>query len=163
MKKIATSRQVARGTLICETGLFWLIVDWTVQNNLQWKLNQSKTNYFQEKANLKMLPAKDSPFCSGPAGYGTYTYTYTSLLSARHYVHHGKCLVSPLLTNWTISMAFWSYCSLALTTDIHLQCEAIITVNFLINIHKRHPIARPLGMGCFLWIQYLIDILPQLL
>ena len=36
-------------------------------------------------------------------------------------------------------------------------------VNFLSNIHKRHPIARPLGrgMGCLLCIQQLIDILPQ--
>ena len=35
-------------------------------------------------------------------------------------------------------------------------------VNFLTNIHKRHPIARPLGrgMGCLLWIQHLIDIMP---
>ena len=38
-------------------------------------------------------------------------------------------------------------------------------VNFLKNINKRHPIARPLGrgMGCLLWIQDLIDILPQFL
>ena len=38
-------------------------------------------------------------------------------------------------------------------------------VNFLTNIHQRHPIARPLGwgMGCLLWIQHLIDILPQFL
>ena len=38
-------------------------------------------------------------------------------------------------------------------------------VNFLKNINKRHPIARPLGrgMGCLLWIQHLIDILPQFL
>ena len=38
-------------------------------------------------------------------------------------------------------------------------------VNFLTNIHKRHPIAWPLGQGmrCLLWIQHLIDILPQLL
>ena len=38
-------------------------------------------------------------------------------------------------------------------------------VNFLKNIHKRHPIARPLGrgMGCILWIQHLIDILPEFL
>ena len=36
-------------------------------------------------------------------------------------------------------------------------------VNFLTNIHKRHPIARPLGraMWRLLWIQHLIDILPQ--
>ena len=39
------------------------------------------------------------------------------------------------------------------------------TVNFLANIHKRHPIAHPLGqgMGCLLLIQHLIDILPQFL
>ena len=38
-------------------------------------------------------------------------------------------------------------------------------VNFLINIHKRHPIAHALGpaMGCLLWIQHLIDTLPQFL
>ena len=38
-------------------------------------------------------------------------------------------------------------------------------VNFLTNIHERHPIARPLGpaMVCLLWIQHLIDILPQFL
>ena len=39
------------------------------------------------------------------------------------------------------------------------------TVKFLTNIHKRRPIARPLGggMGCLLWIQHLIDIQPQFL
>ena len=38
-------------------------------------------------------------------------------------------------------------------------------VNFLTNIHKRHPIARPLGrgMGCLLWILHLVDILSQFL
>ena len=38
-------------------------------------------------------------------------------------------------------------------------------VNFFKNIHKRHPIARPLGrgMGCLLLVQPLIDILPQFL
>ena len=36
-------------------------------------------------------------------------------------------------------------------------------VDFLTNIHKRHLIAHPLGwgMGCLLWIQHLIDMLPQ--
>ena len=39
------------------------------------------------------------------------------------------------------------------------------TVSFLRNIHKRHPITHPLGrgLGCILWIQHLIDILPQFL
>ena len=38
-------------------------------------------------------------------------------------------------------------------------------VNFLQHIHERHPIARPSGrgMGCFLWVRPLIDILPQFL
>ena len=36
-------------------------------------------------------------------------------------------------------------------------------VKFLLNIHKRHPIPRPLGMGCLLWIESLTDILPQFL
>ena len=38
-------------------------------------------------------------------------------------------------------------------------------VNFITNIHKRHPMARPLGrgMGCLLWIQHLIDIISQFL
>ena len=38
-------------------------------------------------------------------------------------------------------------------------------VNFLKNINKRHPIARPLGrgMGCFLWIQHLTDFMTLFL
>ena len=38
-------------------------------------------------------------------------------------------------------------------------------VNFITNVHKRHPMARPLGrgMGCLLWIQHLIDIMSQFL
>ena len=39
------------------------------------------------------------------------------------------------------------------------------TINFPIDIYKRHPIAHPLGwgMGCLLWFQPLIDIGPQFL
>ena len=38
-------------------------------------------------------------------------------------------------------------------------------VNFITNIHKRHPMARPLGrgMGCLLWIQHLIDLISRFL
>ena len=38
-------------------------------------------------------------------------------------------------------------------------------VNFLINNPQRHPIARPpgRGMGCLLWVQPLINILPEFL
>ena len=45
-----------------------------------------------------------------------------------------------------------------------VQCR-YNAVNFFTNIYKRHPIARPLGqgMGCLLWIQHRIDILPQFL
>ena len=48
----------------------------------------------------------------------------------------------------------------------HVQCGAVILRSiFSKNIHKRHTITLPLGraMGCILWIQYLIDILPQFL
>ena len=45
-----------------------------------------------------------------------------------------------------------------------VQCR-YNAVNFLRNIHKRHPIARPWGrgMGCRLWVNHLIDILPEFL
>ena len=38
-------------------------------------------------------------------------------------------------------------------------------VSFLQNSHERHSIARPSGQGmrCRLWVQPVIDILPQLL
>ena len=38
-------------------------------------------------------------------------------------------------------------------------------VDFITNIHKRHPMARPLGrgMGCPLWIQHPIDNISQFL
>ena len=38
-------------------------------------------------------------------------------------------------------------------------------VNFLRNVHARHPIARPLGrgIGCLLWIQHLIHIVPAII
>ena len=42
-----------------------------------------------------------------------------------------------------------------------VRCRYYV-VNFLKNINKRHPIVRPLGRG-LLWIQDLIDILPQFL
>ena len=42
-----------------------------------------------------------------------------------------------------------------------IQSGAVITQSILKSIHKRHPIARPLGrgMGRLLWIQHRIDIL----
>ena len=49
-----------------------------------------------------------------------------------------------------------------LTTTVPWHYNA---VNFLKNINKRHPIAHLIGrgMGCLLWIQHLLDILPQFL
>ena len=47
-----------------------------------------------------------------------------------------------------------------------LQCDAVTTRQFFFqNIHERHATARPSGrgMGCLLWVQLLIDILPQFL
>ena len=45
-----------------------------------------------------------------------------------------------------------------------LQC-CYSAVNFLQNINKKHPLARPEGraMGCLLWVQPLIDILSYVL
>ena len=36
------------------------------------------------------------------------------------------------------------------------------TVSFLQNTHNRHPVTRPWGwdMGCFLWVQAFINVLP---
>ena len=51
---------------------------------------------------------------------------------------------------------------------IRLPCNITVryrynAVIFFTNVHKRHPIALTLGrgMGWRLWIQHLIDILPQ--
>ena len=47
-----------------------------------------------------------------------------------------------------------------------VQSGAVITWSFfLTNINKIYPIARSFGrgMGCLLWIQHLIDILPEFL
>ena len=54
--------------------------------------------------------------------------------------------------------------SLALP-PVHAVVVSFITTFFFTNIHKRHSLARPQGrgMGCILWIQHLIDILPQVL
>ena len=56
----------------------------------------------------------------------------------------------------------WVVKNMVVTSTVRCRYNV---VNFLTNIHKRHPISRPLGrdMGCLLWIQYLIDILPQFL
>ena len=81
---------------------------------------------------------------------------------------------------WLKMRMSWRYLSfvvsglLMLTNNREFLHEKIITVyslyrydavNFLQNIKERHPIARPSGqgMGCFLWIQPVIDKLPQLL
>ena len=55
------------------------------------------------------------------------------------------------------------YCfTLSVLTPTQIQCDAVITRSiFKKDIHKRHSIARPLGlgMGCLLWVQNVIDIL----
>ena len=52
----------------------------------------------------------------------------------------------------------------AIVYQLSLRFTAINkAVNFLQNHHNRHPLARPLGwaMGCLLWVQALIYILPK--
>ena len=48
--------------------------------------------------------------------------------------------------------------------DNTVQC-CYNTVNFIQDIHERHPIACPpgWGFGCLLWVQLVINILPQFL
>ena len=52
-----------------------------------------------------------------------------------------------------------------INAEIKIVLIVIMWSNFPQNIHKRHPIARLLGraMGCLLWIQPLIHILPKFL
>ena len=61
---------------------------------------------------------------------------------------------------WRCHVIDFSLSSEANTVRCHYNA-----VNFLQNIHKRHNIAHPSGrgMGCLLWVQSLIDILPQFL
>ena len=59
--------------------------------------------------------------------------------------------------------AYWNLTTL--TLHIYRTLYRYNAVNFLQNIHEKRPIAHPSGrgMGCILWIQPLIDILPQFL
>ena len=54
--------------------------------------------------------------------------------------------------------------SILLLYEVTVRCY-YNAVNFLTNIHKRHPIAHRLGrgMGCLLWMQRLINTLSQFL
>ena len=68
------------------------------------------------------------------------------------------------------SESYWCIMNPHLWLPSHMLCNVWHTVrcrynmvNFLTNTHKIHPIVRPLGRGmwCLLWIQHVIDILPQ--
>ena len=67
------------------------------------------------------------------------------------------------------SKLWWIYSILFMTYGMGGKQQTVQwsknAVNFLKNVNKGHPIARPLGpgVGCLLWIQHLIDILPQFL
>ena len=76
---------------------------------------------------------------------------------------------APTTSEWSTSL---------LPTKVHMILRGLMAypgpdtvwcrynaANFITNIHKRHPMARPLGrgMGCLLWIQHLIDIMSQFL
>ena len=64
--------------------------------------------------------------------------------------------------NFQMQFCYWYQNHLSEANTVRCRYNA---VNFLTNTHKRHPIARPLGrgMGCILWIQHLINILPRFL
>ena len=67
--------------------------------------------------------------------------------------------------NWLFlasSIQYWSCYSVVICNTVWCCYN---TVNFLANIHKWHLIAHPTGwgMGCLLWVQPLINILPEFL
>ena len=76
-------------------------------------------------------------------------------------------LVSHLYDQFLLMLHLCSDCMAqvaAMTEKFTVRCR-YNAVHFLQNINERHPIARPPGrrMGCLLWVQSLIDILPQFL
>ena len=78
------------------------------------------------------------------------SYTISQYITG-NYIKHDIALVKFKLTkdipHLTLSGELWGCL-------FHVQCNAIITVNFLQNSHNRHPIANPWGwgMGCLLWV-----------
>ena len=91
-----------------------------------------------------------------------YVMMYTGFIGYTLFVSIKWSPVEPF--DWFQSGKDYPPCSLyyGLLSTVRCRYNA---VNFLKNINKRHPIARPSGrgMGCLLWIQHLIDILPQFL
>ena len=75
---------------------------------------------------------------------GESQLTASEMIVAYSYVYLAMFLSGPLYTAYTV----W---------------RRYNAVNFLTNIHKRHPMARPLAgpMGCLLLVQHLVDILLQ--
>ena len=77
--------------------------------------------------------------------------------------NQSKFIASNTIT-WHVNLLSATPLPLIATNPNTVRCR-YNAVNFITNIHKRHPMARPLGrgMGCPLWIQHLIDIMSQFL
>ena len=93
---------------------------------------------------------------SGPRYSGTWLYVSG---------HLGRPVLLPgFATKWQAHFRDLTYIYVSSKKTSTVRCR-YNAINFIKNIHKRHPIARPLGrgMGRLLWIQPLIDILPQFL
>ena len=97
----------------------------------------------------------DSAIAIQLCGKAVYSVEY---YNSKHFV--SQKYISKLVNKFMNYLKHMSGMILEYTMWYHYKA-----VNFLININKRHPITRPLGqgMGCFLWIQHLIDILPWFL
>ena len=91
---------------------------------------------------IKMIKCSDTKLCC-PLLHG-HLPTYSVAILKQYKCFHRMCIVVYFYSN--------------------VQCR-YNAVNFLKNIQKRHPLARPLGrgMGCLLWIQHLIDVLSEFL
>ena len=78
-------------------------------------------------------------------------------------------MATPILVSWQLYTEMYENFIPENTMEKGLYITTVRcrynAVNFITNIHKRHPMARPLGrgMGCLLWIQHLIDIMSQFL
>ena len=67
-----------------------------------------------------------------------------------------KCYLTPVCQPLKCDMAFIVLMHCYKPNTVLCRYNA---VNFLQNLHQRHPIA----LGCLLWIQFLVYVLPQLL
>ena len=158
------------------------LVKWGVElkmNWLNWSIPISSGFQFQFNSNSKSFNSIPIQFMLNWIELIINSNSIHELIRAPIMLGCGRCrgylLQQHILVYFETSIANWlrqqisswngsSHVTAGHKVICFLQCTVWChynAVNFLTNTHKRHPIARP--MGCLLWIQHLIDILPQFL